>query len=73
MIKIYGKPACPNCDQAKMLMDKHELNYTYIDISVDEDSRQKVLGDGFRSAPAIYLGEEKIGGINDLRNWLNNH
>ena len=72
MITIYGKPACPQCDQAKSIMNMKGLEYDYIDISVDESSRQKVLSDGFRSAPAIYIDDEKLGGVNELIKWLSN-
>lgn len=73
MYTIYGKPSCTYCDQAKSLLSKKGIEFNYIDVSVDSELKDKIIGDGFRTVPAIYLDDVRIGGFEDLINRLKNH
>lgn len=64
---IYGQAGCGPCQQAKSLLDSKGLTYDYIDIRnlipVElEDFKEK-----HRSVPQIYLKDEYIGGLNELK------
>jgi glutaredoxin len=62
MIKVYGKPQCPFCDQAKALLESRDVAYEYIDITQVPDARQMLVEAGFRSVPQIYRGTTHIPG-----------
>jgi glutaredoxin len=69
MIKVYGKPQCPYCDQAKALLESKDVAYEYIDITQQPQARQMLVESGFRSVPQIYNDETHIpGGYQGLAN-----
>lgn len=73
MYTIYGKPACTYCDQAKSLLSQKGIDFNYIDVSVDSELKDRIVGDGFRTVPAIYLDGVKVGGFEDLKDRLKNY
>jgi glutaredoxin len=62
MIKVYGKPQCPFCDQAKALLENKGVAYEYIDITQKPEAREMLVESGFRSVPQIYNGTTHIPG-----------
>jgi glutaredoxin len=62
MIKVYGKPQCPFCDQAKALLESKGVAYEYIDITKQPEAREMLVEAGFRSVPQIYNGTTHIPG-----------
>lgn len=62
-IIVYSKPACVQCDATIKQLEKKGLDYTSIDISVDEEARQKVLDMGYTSAPVVVSGTDKWSGF----------
>ena len=60
MIKVYSKAGCPQCDVAKALLKQH--GYTYEEVRIDEDdsARDFLLGEGHRSVPQLYVGEQLL-------------
>ena len=71
MIEIWGKPACPYCDQAKRFCEQRELPYSYKQLGVDF-TREEVLETfpGARTFPQIIVGGHKIGGYDRLANYI---
>jgi len=67
---IFGKPSCPYCDRAKQLLSKYNIEYTYIDLSLDEDRLKQFKEQGFRTVPIIYIDDKYIGGFNELQDHL---
>lgn len=58
MIKVYGKPNCPQCDNVKQMLGFNQLVYEYIDCTYDEDCMEYVKSKGIRSFPYVeYMGE----------------
>ena len=72
MITIYGKPACKYCTQAKDLLHSLGVDFKYINLMEDDDAMKKVRADKFKSVPAIYHGNEIIGGFDELKIWTQN-
>ena len=71
MIEIWGKPACPFCDQAKALCESRQLEYTYKQLGTDFN-REEVLEKfpGARTFPQITVHGTKIGGYDKLGTYL---
>ena len=54
MIKVYGKSnGCGNCQKAKDMLDKYNVEYKFIDITKDEQSLQLIKSLGYRQVPVI--------------------
>lgn len=71
MIEIYGKPACPHCDQAKRLCESRELEYKYFQLDTDF-TREEVLEmfPEARTFPQIKVNGTSIGGKDQLSTYL---
>lgn len=67
MYKIYTKPNCPQCDQAKMFLKMKAEPFEAIDVMSSEDAFEFVVSEGFKSMPAVYKGTEKVGGLAELK------
>lgn len=65
---LYTTKICPYCVRAKMLLEKKNAKYKEIDISNDNDEREKMLKKtgGRTSVPQIFIGDKHIGGSDDL-------
>ena len=61
-IVVYGKPDCPQCIKTQEDLTKHKLTYTWIDITLPENSKhlKKIRGLGFRSEPVIMEDGEPV-------------
>lgn len=70
MIEVIGKPACSQCEQAKMLLKMKSIEFTYKDVSKDEVALDKAIGSGVKSFPVIFDGDTLIGTLDDLCEWL---
>ena len=71
MIKIYGKPSCPFCTQAKQLAEQQGLDHVYLTLDVDytrEDLMQLVPN--ARTVPQIFVNESLIGGYNEFETFV---
>jgi glutaredoxin 3 len=71
MIEIYGKPACPHCDQAKRICEQRQLEYKYYQLDTDF-TREEVLEmfPGARTFPQIKVNGTSIGGKDQLSTYL---
>lgn len=68
---VWSKYHCPFCDQAKALLKLKGIDY-----------EERKIGDGYtredllaaiptaRTVPQIFLGEEYVGGFNELKQRL---
>jgi len=67
-VTIYTTTSCPYCVQAKRLLDHKGVPYREIDVSADAEQRQHMmLASGRRTVPQIFIGDESIGGFEELR------
>lgn len=66
-ITVYTKPACMQCNATKKALDRAGLDYTLVDISLDEDARDYVLALGYLQAPVVEVGGEHWSGFHPER------
>lgn len=68
---IYTKPNCTYCVKAKNLFSIENISYT--ESVIGEDITREDFMSLFpdqRSVPLIFVNGEKIGGYNELRDYL---
>jgi len=69
---IYGRPDCPYCEQAKMLLKIKGVEFEYIDLAEIGKTAAQVTGrKDVRTVPQIYIGGEYIGGFTELQKYFN--
>ncbi len=67
-VRVYSTMVCPYCVRAKMLLKERGIPYEEIDVTGDYEKRQwLVQATGRRTVPQIFIGDEAIGGFDDLR------
>jgi glutaredoxin len=71
MIEIWGKPACPHCDQAKQFCETREFPYVYKQLDVDF-TREEVFENfpGARTFPQIKVNSKIIGSKDDFFRYV---
>lgn len=71
-VVIYGIGGgyCGYCDQAKNLLDRKNIDYTYIEATESEQFATEFVAKGFRTVPQITINGEHIGGYNDLVSYF---
>lgn len=80
MIIVYGKPGCPQCDQAKSLSQTRGLEYHYIELDVGQPKElngEYISRDDFmmlfpeaRAVPQIVVDDTHVGGIREFQEYL---
>jgi glutaredoxin 3 len=66
-VKIFTTPYCPFCVRAKRLLDRKQVPYEEVDVAGDDDARERLTAQtGLRTVPQIFIGEECVGGSDDL-------
>lgn len=67
-VRVYSTLICPYCVRAKMLLKDRGIAYEEVDVTGDHDKRMwLVKTTGRRTVPQIFIGEEAIGGFDELR------
>lgn len=62
-ITVYSKPACPQCTFTTRALDKAGATYQVVDITQDEQARQRVLEMGYMQAPVVVAGDQHWSGF----------
>lgn len=57
-ITVYTKPGCVQCEAVFRALDKLQMPYRGVDISVDADARNYVMALGYLQAPVVYAGPD---------------
>jgi glutaredoxin 3 len=66
-VTIYSTPLCPYCTKAKQLFSSLGVPYQDVDLSSDDALREKLAQThNWRTVPMIFIGEEFVGGFDDL-------
>lgn len=66
-ITIYGSANCSYCTAARILLKKKGLTYDDILVSSDPDKRREMITrSGSQLVPQIFIGNEAIGGFDEL-------
>ena len=71
MYKVYGSTICLYCDKAENLLKTKDLPFEKIYVDQDEDAKDYIVKQGFRTVPQIWLDDKWIGGYDDLVRFLN--
>lgn len=68
---IWSKDQCPYCDQAKLMFDMKGIEYEEKKIGLNA-TKEELLAvvPSAKSVPQIFINEEYIGGITELREKL---
>lgn len=72
-VTIYTKATCPYCVNAKLLLKSKNVPFVEFDmLKISDEDRQALVQktNGYRTAPQIFIGEQFIGGFDQL-NKLN--
>ena len=62
-ITVYTKPARMQCKATTKALDKAGLEYSLVDISVDEEARDYVMALGYLQAPIVEVDGEHWSGF----------
>lgn len=66
-VRIYTKTYCPYCVKAKALLQKKKIPFEETNIESDPEFAAKLFAQtGFRTVPQIFIGDQCIGGCDDL-------
>ena len=71
MYKVYGTKICLYCDKAENLLKTKDLPFEKIYIDEDDDAKEYIVKQGFKTVPQIWLDDNWIGGYDDLVRFLN--
>ena len=69
-VKLYGKKNCPQCEQAKALLESKSLGYEYIDLGSNIEAMQEAKAKGWRSVPQITIDNQHVGGYKELAAYI---
>ena len=65
--KLYSKASCSFCMRAKLLLEQNGVDFDYIDLTGDVDAQVELAQrTGRMTMPQIFVGDELIGGFEDL-------
>lgn len=70
MVVVYSKPGCGACVATKRALDKAGVSYETVDVSVDSEARDMLVGYGFGAMPVVAPSEDVgswFGGFNLAR------
>lgn len=64
---MYATSSCPFCTAARNLLRDKGVTWTEIAVDSDPDKRDEMIErSGQRSVPQIFIGDEHVGGFDDL-------
>ena len=68
VFKMYIMDGCPYCDKARdIILDEEKVSLHVVNITKDPHTREMIKEDtGQKTLPAIFIGNEFIGGCDDL-------
>ena len=68
MIKIFSKPNCPFCEQAKQYLTNLEIEFDAIDITKNPMAHSFLVKEGHRTVPQFYQDDTLLfeGGYTEL-------
>lgn len=66
-MRVYTKNYCPYCVRAKALLTQKKVSFQEINIENNTSLAEELFAKtGFRTVPQIFIGEECIGGFDQL-------
>ncbi|MEM7250710.1 MAG: glutaredoxin 3 [Pseudomonadota bacterium] len=67
-VVMYSSMICPYCTMAKRLLTDKGVEFQEINVDGDRDAREEMLAraNGAYTVPQIFVGEQHVGGCDDL-------
>ncbi len=66
-VKIYTTSYCGYCRMAKALLASRKIAFEEVDVTADDEARDWLVKEtGRRTVPQIFIGDESIGGYQEL-------
>jgi len=66
-VVVYSTTYCPYCVRAKQLLERKGVEYKEIMVDTDPNLMQEMIERSQRrSVPQIFIGEQGVGGFDDL-------
>lgn len=66
-VTIYTTRFCPYCHRAIKKLNEKQVEFTNVDVTNDRELFRKIsLKTGWDTVPQIFIGEQFIGGCDDL-------
>lgn len=62
-VTVYTLPSCVQCESTKKVLDKNNIEYSVVDLSMDEAAYQMVKGLGYQAAPVVIAGDSHWSGF----------
>lgn len=70
-LTIVSRPNCPNCDTAKSVCSMYSLEFKEQILGEDITVEQLAeLAPGARELPQIFAGSDRIGGLNEFKQYV---
>jgi glutaredoxin len=71
MVRLYGFDGCPYCQELKGLYDENGINYTYVDVTLEEHEREceklfKIAGE--ESVPVVLVNKTVLAPEKSFKN-----
>lgn len=71
-ITVYTRRLCAYCTAAKQLLDTQGFDYDEVNLDTDPDLALQIMQrSGQRTVPQIFVGEQSIGGFQELYQKIN--
>ena len=68
-ILVYSKSACPQCDQAKMLLKTKSIDFK--EVRIDDETERLAFfekcGPSVRQMPQVFINDQRVGGLAGLQ------
>lgn len=62
-VTVYTLPSCVQCESTKKVLDKNNIEYSVVDLSMDESAYEMVKGLGYQAAPVVIAGDAHWSGF----------
>ncbi len=71
-VTVLSRPGCPHCARAKASLRNAGIEFESLELNSEFTDRTLRAVSGATTVPQVFINGERIGGADDLENWLNN-
>ncbi len=69
-VVVFSRKGCPHCARAKSLLDNAGIAYEALELNQQYTDRTLRAVANAKSLPQIFINGQKVGGAEQLKNWL---
>lgn len=70
MVIVYSSPSCTQCAAAKDTLKIENISYNEIDITTNNEARNKLIESGYMSLPVFEVDGELVSNVEDVLNSI---